>query len=98
MYHLRFQNVQYHFVFESAGSGVLQSRSGRRVARLRDRPGVTPEKVVIDRGCRIPEGTIIGEDPELDAQRFYRSPNGVVLVTQEMFARLYNFEHIPKVE
>ena len=55
-------------------------------------------KVVIDRGCRIPEGTIIGEDPELDAQRFYRSPNGVVLVTQEMFARLYNFEHIPKVE
>ena len=56
------------------------------------------KKVVIDRGCRIPEGTIIGEDPELDAQRFYRSPNGVVLVTQEMFARLYNFEHIPKVE
>ena len=46
----------------------------------------------------IPEGTVIGEDPELDAQRFYRSPNGVVLVTQEMFARLYNFEHIPKVE
>ncbi|WP_261380859.1 sugar phosphate nucleotidyltransferase [Oxalobacter formigenes] len=56
------------------------------------------KKVVIDRGCRIPEGTIIGEDPELDAQRFYRSPNGVVLVTQEMFAKLYNFEHIPKVE
>jgi glucose-1-phosphate adenylyltransferase len=56
------------------------------------------KKVVIDRGCRIPEGTIIGEDPELDAQRFYRTPNGVVLVTQEMFAKLYNFEHIPKVE
>ena len=31
---------------------------------------------------------VIGEDPELDAQRFYRSPNGVVLVTRRMLANL----------
>jgi len=45
-------------------------------------------KVVVDRGCKIPAGTVIGEDPELDAQRFFRSENGVVLVTREMLAKL----------
>lgn len=41
-------------------------------------------KVVIDKGCKIPEGTVIGENPEEDAERFYVSPGGVVLVTPEM--------------
>jgi glucose-1-phosphate adenylyltransferase len=45
-------------------------------------------KVVIDRGCTIPEGTVIGEDAELDAKRFYRTANGVVLVTCEMMEKL----------
>ena len=33
-------------------------------------------RVVIDRGVRIPEGLVIGEDPELDAQRFRRTEHG----------------------
>lgn len=45
-------------------------------------------KVVIDRGCAIPPGMVIGEDAQLDAQRFYRTENGVVLVTAEMLERL----------
>jgi len=45
-------------------------------------------KVVIDRGVKIPPGTVIGEDPELDAQRFYRTETGVVLVTSEMLKNL----------
>jgi glucose-1-phosphate adenylyltransferase len=45
-------------------------------------------KAVIDRGCDIPEGTIIGEDPEADAERFYVSENGVVLVTPEMLGQV----------
>ena len=45
-------------------------------------------KVVIDRGCTIPEGTVIGEDAELDARRFYRTANGVVLVTCDMLEAL----------
>ncbi|HET6518846.1 MAG TPA: glucose-1-phosphate adenylyltransferase [Geminicoccaceae bacterium] len=45
-------------------------------------------KVVIDRGVRIPQGLVVGEDPEVDAQRFHRSPNGVVLITQEMIDRI----------
>jgi glucose-1-phosphate adenylyltransferase len=45
-------------------------------------------KVVVDRGCRVPEGLVIGEDPELDAKRFYRSDGGVTLVSADMLAAL----------
>jgi glucose-1-phosphate adenylyltransferase len=45
-------------------------------------------KAVIDRGCDIPEGTIIGEDPTADAERFYVSEKGVVLVTPEMLGQI----------
>ncbi len=45
-------------------------------------------KVVIDRGCQIPEGMVIGEDAEADRKRFFRTDNGVVLVTKEMLDRL----------
>jgi glucose-1-phosphate adenylyltransferase len=45
-------------------------------------------KVVIDRGVTIPEGLVIGDDPEADARRFRRTENGVCLVTQEMIDRL----------
>jgi glucose-1-phosphate adenylyltransferase len=45
-------------------------------------------KAVIDRGCDIPEGTIIGEDPVADAERFYVSENGIVLVTPEMLGQV----------
>ncbi len=47
------------------------------------------KKAIIDKGCVIPEGTIIGEDPEKDAARFYVSENGVVLVTPEMLEQEY---------
>ena len=45
-------------------------------------------KVVIDRGVTIPEGLVIGDDPEEDARRFRRTENGVCLVTQKMINRL----------
>lgn len=46
------------------------------------------KKVVIDRGVRIPEGLVVGEDPERDAQRFRRTGDGVCLITQTMIDRL----------
>lgn len=52
---------------------------GRR-ARLKN--------VVIDRSVKIPEGLIVGEDPELDAARFRRTEKGVCLITQAMIDRL----------
>jgi glucose-1-phosphate adenylyltransferase len=42
---------------------------------------------VIDRGTRVPDGTVIGEDPDADAQRFRVTRGGVVLVTAEMLGQ-----------
>jgi glucose-1-phosphate adenylyltransferase len=46
------------------------------------------KKVVVDRGCELPEGLVVGEDPEVDARRFERTDDGVVLITRAMLARL----------
>jgi glucose-1-phosphate adenylyltransferase len=44
--------------------------------------------VVVDRGCRIPEGLVVGEDAAADARRFERTEQGVCLITRDMLARL----------
>ena len=51
-----------------------------RNARLRN--------VIVDRGVTIPEGLVVGEDPQLDAQRFRRSEAGVCLITKKMIEKL----------
>ena len=38
--------------------------------------GARLKNVVIDRGVQIPEGLVVGEDPELDAKRFRRTEQG----------------------
>ena len=45
-------------------------------------------KVVIDSEVRIPDGLVVGEDPELDAKRFRRTESGVTLITQPMIDKL----------
>jgi glucose-1-phosphate adenylyltransferase len=42
---------------------------------------------VIDRGVIIPEGLVVGQDPEVDAKWFRRTDAGVALITQEMIDR-----------
>ena len=49
-------------------------------------PGL--RNVIIDRGVQIPDGLVVGEDPELDAQRFRRTDKGICLITQPMLDRL----------
>ncbi|MEQ1620539.1 MAG: glucose-1-phosphate adenylyltransferase [Methylococcales bacterium] len=44
-------------------------------------------KAIIEKGCEIPEGTIIGEDRAEDEKRFFVSPGGVVLVTSDMLGQ-----------
>ena len=44
-------------------------------------------KAIIDKGCVIADGTVIGEDPKVDAERFHVSDQGVVLVTPEMLGQ-----------
>lgn len=45
-------------------------------------------QVVVDRGVRIPEGLVVGENAADDARRFVRTDRGITLVTREMIARL----------
>jgi glucose-1-phosphate adenylyltransferase len=45
-------------------------------------------RTIVDHGCRIPDGLVVGEDPEQDASRFYRSANGITLITRSMLERL----------
>jgi glucose-1-phosphate adenylyltransferase len=51
-----------------------------RGARLRN--------VVVDAAVQIPDGLVVGEDPELDAKRFRRTDRGICLITQPMIDRL----------
>jgi glucose-1-phosphate adenylyltransferase len=50
--------------------------------------GARLSRVILDSGVRIPEGLIVGEDPELDARRFQRTESGVCLITKRMIDRL----------
>jgi glucose-1-phosphate adenylyltransferase len=77
---LLFSSVRVNSFARTAGAVLLPEVDVGRHARL--------TKVVIDRGCHIPEGLVIGEDPDLDARRFARSEGGVSLVTAEMLAAL----------
>jgi len=46
---------------------------------------------IIDKGCNIPDGMIIGADEEADKKRFFVSPNGVVLVTPDMLGQAIHY-------
>ena len=50
-------------------------------------PSCRLHRVVVERGCVIPDGTVIGVDPEQDAKRFYVTPGGVTVVTPEMLGQ-----------
>jgi glucose-1-phosphate adenylyltransferase len=48
-------------------------------------------KAIIDRGCKIPDNTEIGQDLKQDMDNGFRiSPKGIVLVTQKMIDALLN--------
>jgi glucose-1-phosphate adenylyltransferase len=77
---LLFSSVRVNSYAQTCDAVVLPEVQIGRSARL--------NKVVIDRGVRIPENLVVGEDAELDARRFYRSDGGVVLISAEMLAAL----------
>ena len=80
-----FQSVLFSEVRAHSYSNVNQSvllpgvQVGRH-ARL--------TRVVIDRDCTIPDHLVIGEDPIVDAERFFRTESGITLVTREMLRKL----------
>ena len=77
---LLFTGVRTHSFSEIENAVVLPYVSIGRNCRLKN--------VVIDRGVRIPEGLVVGEDPVLDGRRFRRTESGICLITERMVARL----------
>jgi glucose-1-phosphate adenylyltransferase len=75
-----FSNVLVQSFAKVEGGVILPDVQIGRHCRLKN--------VVIDRRCKLPEGLVVGEDAALDAQRFHRTDNGVVLITRNMLAKL----------
>lgn len=74
---LCFSNVRVHSFSEVHDSVLLPDVEIKRNCKIK--------KAILDRGCVIPEGTIIGYDHDEDRARGFRvSEKGVVLVTREM--------------
>jgi glucose-1-phosphate adenylyltransferase len=77
---LLFTGVHIHSYANVENAVIMPYVNVGRGARLKN--------VVIDRGVQIPDGLVIGDDPELDAKRFRTSPQGISLITQPMIDRL----------
>ncbi len=86
---LCFSNVRVHSYGLIEEAVLLPDVEIKRHCRLR--------KVIIDRGCVIPEGMVIGYDHDEDRRRGFRvSPKGVVLVTREMLGQPVGGAMIPQ--
>ena len=75
-----FTKVRVHSHSEINETVILPEADVGEHVRLR--------KCVVAPGVRIPKGLVVGEDPDEDAKRFHRTPNGVTLVSQRMLDRL----------
>ena len=77
---LLFSNCRVHSYSKVESSVLLPEVDIGRHARL--------TRTIVDHRCRIPDGLVVGEDPELDASRFHRSANGITLITRAMLEKL----------
>ena len=77
---LLFTGVRTHSYSSIEGAVILPYAEIGRHARLRN--------VVVDRGARIPDGLVVGEDAAHDAARFRRTDKGICLITQPMLDQL----------
>ena len=73
---LLFQGVRIGARARLDGAVVLPEAQIGRDARL--------TKVVVNHGVHVPDGLVVGEDEQRDAQRFRRTERGVCLITQPM--------------
>jgi glucose-1-phosphate adenylyltransferase len=76
---LLFSNVHVHSYSNVEDSVILPNV---KVSR-----NVTLKRVVVDKGCVIPEGLTAGINREEDARRFFVSDNGITLITPDMLGQ-----------
>ena len=77
---LLFTGVHTHSYAAISGAVILPYAEIGRSARLTN--------VVVDRGVRIPDKLVVGDDPAHDAARFRRTDRGICLITQPMIDAL----------
>jgi glucose-1-phosphate adenylyltransferase len=77
-------HVRVHSYAHVEESVIFPQVEVGRGARLR--------RCIIDKGVRIPEGEVIGEDPERDRERFTVSDGGVVVVSRADFGQHDEFD------
>ena len=80
---LLFSNVRVNSYSTIEDSIVLPEVNIARHCRI--------SKAIIERGCEVPEGTVIGENRQEDEKRFYVSAGGVVLVTPDMLGQRLHY-------
>jgi glucose-1-phosphate adenylyltransferase len=80
-----FSNVRVHSFCEVSGAVVLPEVTIGRRARLK--------RVIVDQGCRIPEGLVAGYDPEEDKKRFHVTDKGITLITPGMLGQYQHHLH-----
>lgn len=76
---LLFSKVRVHSFSKVEESVVLPEVDIARNCRIK--------RAIVDRGCRLPAGTVIGEDSVADAERFRVTRKGIVLVTPDMLGQ-----------
>lgn len=74
------QSLLFPFVRVQDGASLEQVVA---LPRVQIGAGSRIRKTVIESGCMLPAGSVIGHDPDEDAKRFEVSARGVVLVTPE---------------
>ena len=50
-------------------------------------PNSRLRNVILDNGCRVPEGSVIGDDPQEDSRRFDVTDGGLVVVNRKMLGQ-----------
>ena len=76
---LLFSNVRVNSFSTIQHSVILPDSTIGRHCRI--------NKAIIEKGCILPEGTIIGENREQDEKNYHVSAGGVTLVTPEMIGQ-----------
>jgi len=77
---LLFSNVRVNSYCLVEDSVILPDCDIGRHSRLK--------RCIVDQGCTIPPGLVVGDNPALDAKRFDRTEKGITLITADMLKAL----------
>lgn len=77
---LMFSNVRINSYCVVEDSVILPNVDLGRHSRLK--------RCIVDTGCVVPPGMVVGEDAAIDSARFYRTEKGITLITADMLRKL----------